>query len=207
MGRGTVLDLIVSGFELLKKTVINFGIEKGSAGCVSVLLILFVFFLFFLVLAAIFGRKPKKKEEPRISDKTRTQTQWEKLKDGLPPSTDGRFGIRQFARVDIEMEASFTTDTHPDPIPCLIKDISLSGLGFFSNSVLRKGLRIRVTMPTLNPESKIQSFTVSGELVRITPIKDNNFDYGIHFFHVFKREEDLLRFLIEKFKDKTNSAE
>lgn len=164
------------------------------------LLMFFFVILFFFILKKFFKKKSPEKVKA-ISEKTKTQTQWAKLKEKLPPTSDGRIAIRQFARIDMEIEASFTTDNHPDPIPCLIKDISLSGLGFFSNSTLKKGLRVRVIIPSLNPESKIQSFTVSGQLVRITPIKDNNFDYGIHFFHIFKREEDMLRFLIEKFKD------
>lgn len=197
------MNFIISIFELLKKLAIHFGIEKESAGCVAILLFVFIVILFFYFLIALLKKKSKQNNGKnfKISEKTRTATQWEKLKDGMPPATDGRYGIRQFARIDMEIEASFTTDNHPEPVPCLLKDISLSGLGFFSNSVLRKGLRIRMNIPTLNPDSKIQSFTVSGELVRITPIKDNNFDYGIHFFHVFKKEEDLIRYLIEKFKN------
>ncbi len=196
------MDFIISTFELLKKLAIYLGIEKESAGCVAILLSIVIVFLFFFFLVVLLKKKLKQNNnKTKVSEKTRTATQWTKLKDGMPPPTDGRYGIRQFARIDMEIEASFTTDNHPEPVPCLLKDISLSGLGFFSNSVLRKGLRIRMNIPTLNPDSQIQSFTVSGELVRITPIKDNNFDYGIHFFHVFKKEEDLIRYLIEKFKD------
>lgn len=160
-------------------------------------------FLFFFILVKIFKKKSRKKDL-RYLENTKTDFHWKKLQNGLPPPTDGRFAIRKFARIDMEVEASFSTDNHPDPIPCLLKDISLSGLGFFSNSVLRKGLRIRLNIPSLNPDSPVKSFTVSGELVRITPIKDNNFDYGVNFFHIFKKEEDMIRYLIEKFKDSSS---
>ena len=193
------MDFIKFIFELLKKLLISFGIGKESAGSFSILLLIFLFFVFFFILAVLLKRKHKK-EDPEFSEKTKILTPFEKFKDGMPPPTDGRYGIRKFSRIDMEIEASFTTDNHPEPIPCLLKDISLSGLGFFSNSILRKGLRIRMNIPSLNPDSKIQTFTVTGELVRITPIKDKNFDYGIHFFHVFKKEEDLILYLIEKFK-------
>ena len=195
------MDFILSVFELLKKLLLALGVGKDSAGCLAILLMFVCLFLIILFIARVFRRKSGKNGEKKLSEKTKTQTQWAKLKEQIPPSSDGRIAIRQFARIDMEIEGSFSTDNHPAPIPCLIKDISLSGLGFFSNSVLKKGSRIRVNIPTLNPDIQVKSFTVSGQRVRITPIKDNNFDYGIHFFHVFKREEDMLRYLIEKFKD------
>ncbi|MBN2144962.1 MAG: PilZ domain-containing protein [Candidatus Aureabacteria bacterium] len=118
-------------------------------------------------------------------------------------SSDHRIALRHFDRIEMNLKTTFKTDVNPDiGKSCSVHDVSLSGLSFIAEEKLEKGTRVRLLLPNLDKKSDSKEFIVSGEVVRIKPLdkKEKRIEYGIRFFHLLRRESELLNLVIAKYK-------
>ena len=143
---------------------------------------------------------PKGKKPPMKKEQSQSSTTSIGGKTNFPAGTEGRIALRHFDRTETKIKASYTTETNQTPKECKILDLSLSGLAFVCDEELRQKTRIRFTLPNINKNYNVKEFTVGGEIVRTKVLKGKLFDYGIKFFHIFKKDEELLKLLIEKYK-------
>ena len=126
---------------------------------------------------------------------------------GLPgKATDdypsGRFGTRQFSRVDVNLKVQYSLAEDETPKPCELVDVSLTGLAFVCPQKISRGTRVRLQLPVLDKGSSDNDFNVSGEVLRIKPLDklEKKVEHGIRFYHLMKKESDYLSMIIESFK-------
>jgi len=176
-------------YTFLTKFAISIGVHESVAFIVPICLGLLIFAMFIAFLKSLF--KPTRKNSDSASN----------LVDGRT-ATDGRMAMRRFDRTEVNIKgsvASYTLEDSPTPQVCQILDVSLTGLGFSCRETLEKNARIKFSLPNYDSKDKEKVFYISGEIVRIKEINNKFYEYGISFFHVFKRESSLLQLMIEKF--------
>jgi hypothetical protein len=114
----------------------------------------------------------------------------------LSPSA-GRVMMRHFDRTDIKLKCQYTCGERTEPHSAIIISLSLSGLGFVTDEPLEMEERIRFTIPC--PDKTFgDTFQIAGAIVREKPLKKKQIEYGVQFFHVFTRDQQILKRIIEK---------
>lgn len=116
-------------------------------------------------------------------------------------SSDYRTVMRHFSRTDAKIKINFTVDDDSTRMKGELIDISQSGLGFISKLDIEKDTRIRIILPNTSKKYNIKEFILGGSVVRIKPLK-NQSEYGVHFFHVLKKESEMLSDFIQNHSKK-----
>lgn len=177
---------------------VSIGISEVSAPFVPFLFIMLILFIFIKVVS------PNKLNN-KISSKTATKKPLPgKVLDKSGSSLEGRIVSRHFDRTEMNIKAlqkiTFTTEENDTQRTCKILDLSLSGLKCQVNEYMEKGTKMRFKFPNMDDKLNLETFNVSGQIVRCDANKDKSFNYGIKFFHVFSRDLELLKILINKKK-------
>jgi hypothetical protein len=122
-------------------------------------------------------------------------------------SRSGRFITRQFSRVSVNLKTVylFSDDTN-DTKNCELLNMSISGIAFICSQKIMKGTKVRLQLPVLDKTAPDEHFIVSGEIVRVRPVDklEKQMEYGLHFFHLMKKELDYMELIIQKFSKDRN---
>jgi len=181
------LNIIKIIFNFLIKFAISIGVDKQVAFLIPLCLSLLLFAVIITFFKSLFKSKRKKSNLSDINKNT---------------AIDGRIAMRRFDRTEVNLKgsvASYTLEDSSSPSPCQILDVSATGLGCTCRESLEKGTRMKFSLPNYDSNDKEKIFYISGAIVRINPIHNKLYEYGISFFHVFKREANLLELVTQKF--------
>ncbi len=178
-------------YTFLTKLAISIGVHEQAAFIIPLCLCLLLFAIIISVLKSLF------KSTAGSSGSSANLIHKHN-------ATDGRMAMRRFDRTEVNIKgsvASYTLEDSTTPQVCQILDVSATGLGCTCKEQLEKSVRMKFSLPNYDSNDKEKVFYISGEIVRIKQINNRLYEYGISFFHVFKREATLLEMVIEKFKD------
>jgi hypothetical protein len=197
------MEAIAKIYQDLIDIAVRIGAPKESAFVVPGFFLLLIFGLMLRFIINLFphSKKQKSKSATPVPSKSAYVSQTPFISG--ENSSDHRAILRHFDRIEMNLRSTFKTEIAPEtPKSCSIHDVSLSGLSFIAEEKIQKGMRVRIFLPNLDKQSDSKEFVVSGEIVRIKPLdkKEKKMEYGIRFFHLLRRESDLLNLVMEKYK-------
>jgi hypothetical protein len=202
------MDFVLKTYKWMTQLAIQLGVSSDTAFLVPPFLMLLIVGL---VIRALFKPSIKKKKPKTSSTPSNSKVSTPFSIDRSPTSGTGsgktedhRVALRHFDRINMNLKTYYSLVEGMDTPtkPCSISDVSYSGLAFITEEKIDKGSRIRLLLPNLDKKIDSKEFMVSGEIVRIKPMdkKEKKFEYGMRFFHLLRKEAELLNRVIEKFK-------
>jgi len=160
-------------------------------------------FVLLLVLGIILKLLLPERKKPQASKVERKRTPFSVAAAPDPKlmsSSEGRVATRHFDRTDTKLKSQYCYRNNEDYKTCTITSLSLSGLAFLCDETLEKGERVRFIMPCLDKSQDRENFQVAGAIVREKKIKKKQLEYGVQFYHIFSKDQEMLKLLIEKYE-------
>ncbi len=187
-------------YSALTEFAVSLGASKVVANFILALfLILFVLFLIKILQG--FSKSNPEKDESETRIRGKTNPSFDAIPKKSRQSSTVRFKNRQFSRVNVKLKANLIIpENDNDRKDCALLNLSLSGVSFVSPQQIPNGTRVQLQLPVLKKMAPDDDFTVSGEVVWVKPIDKQQFEYGIRFFHLMRKESDYMELIIEKFK-------
>ncbi len=195
-----LLETIVKVYAKLTEVTLILGVPESTAKFVPAL-VLILLALFLVKLIQGDSKPNSKKGGTKTALRGKTALSLVPGKAGEEPLS-GRFGMRQFSRVDVNLKTFYTLPDDNNPKSCELVDVSLTGLAFVCPQKIQRGTRVRLQLPVLDKGAPDKDFTVSGEVLRIKPLDklEKQIEHGLRFFHLMKKESDYMELIIQKFK-------